>query len=275
MAEYEFVLGFKALADIIPDIVGTPLEAEHYNEMGDSEQTTLLPNGENGLMVWRKVDNWTAFTDGWRTWVNGPNGVEQRLNTERFSWETEYMHLLPAPVIEVWTSPNHWDGRPYGDPIAVVIHTMAGTERGAESWLTNRVSQTSAHWGVNLEPTDDVDAFVDLGDRAWANGILENGNRWFEIYDGPVNGFTENPNNWTVSIETEDLGSPNTPVTDAQFDRTVHVGQLSVARYPTIKYLLAHRAISPRSRPNCPGKRWLASGKFDKLAQALELLPIM
>jgi hypothetical protein len=39
-------------------------------------------------MVWRKADNWTAFTDGYRTWLNGPLGLQSRLNTECFSWET-------------------------------------------------------------------------------------------------------------------------------------------------------------------------------------------
>jgi hypothetical protein len=39
------------------------------------------------LLVWRKADNWTAFTDGYRTWLNGPQGLQQRLNTELFPWE--------------------------------------------------------------------------------------------------------------------------------------------------------------------------------------------
>jgi hypothetical protein len=38
-------------------------------------------------MVWRKADNWTAFTNGHRTWVNGPFGVMERPNEERFEWE--------------------------------------------------------------------------------------------------------------------------------------------------------------------------------------------
>jgi hypothetical protein len=41
----------------------------------------------NGLLLWRKLDNWTAFTDGVRWWVNGPLGLQQRLNDQRFSWE--------------------------------------------------------------------------------------------------------------------------------------------------------------------------------------------
>jgi hypothetical protein len=78
-----FVLGFKTLHDLIPDIVGDCLVDEHVNPRnGDSLQETT-----RGLMVWRKADNWTAFTDGYRTWINGPYGLQTRLNTERFPWE--------------------------------------------------------------------------------------------------------------------------------------------------------------------------------------------
>ena len=82
-AECQFVLGFKILRDLVGhDIVGACLESEHYNATGDSVQQTT-----GGLLVWRKADNWTAFTDGYHTWINGPNGLVQRLNTERFDWE--------------------------------------------------------------------------------------------------------------------------------------------------------------------------------------------
>lgn len=79
----QFVLGFATLRDLIGhDIVGDCLENEHYAANGNSEQRTT-----GGLLVWRKSDNWTAFTDGYRTWINGPHGLQQRLNTERFPWE--------------------------------------------------------------------------------------------------------------------------------------------------------------------------------------------
>lgn len=79
----QFVLGFAALHDKLPTIVGACVENEHTNvATGDSLQQTV-----NGLLVWRKADNWTAFTNGAHTWVNGPYGIQERLNTERFSWE--------------------------------------------------------------------------------------------------------------------------------------------------------------------------------------------
>ena len=85
-ANCQFVLGFATLRDLIGhDIVGECLDNEHYNAIGDSNQHTT-----GGLLAWRKADNWTAFTDGYRTWVNGPNGLQQRLNTERFEWEADY-----------------------------------------------------------------------------------------------------------------------------------------------------------------------------------------
>ncbi|MCL5959518.1 MAG: hypothetical protein M1358_09435 [Chloroflexi bacterium] len=78
-----FVLGFQTVHDLIPDIVGNCKVNEHYNPAnGDALQETT-----GGLLVWRKADNFTAFTDGYRTWVNGPFDLQQRLNTERFDWE--------------------------------------------------------------------------------------------------------------------------------------------------------------------------------------------
>jgi predicted metalloprotease len=82
-ASCQFRLGFKTIKDTIPDIVGACLENEHHNPAnGDALQQTT-----KGMLAWRKSDNFTAFTDGHRSWVNGPNGLQSRLNTERFSWE--------------------------------------------------------------------------------------------------------------------------------------------------------------------------------------------
>ncbi|RPJ29054.1 MAG: hypothetical protein EHM35_13450 [Planctomycetaceae bacterium] len=80
-----FVLGFAALAGFLGGTAGEPVEDEHHNpENGDSLQETT-----GGLMVWRKADNWTAFTNGSWTWVNGPYGVQERDNSARFSWEAQ------------------------------------------------------------------------------------------------------------------------------------------------------------------------------------------
>jgi hypothetical protein len=78
-----FKMGFAALRGMIPSVVGGCIENEHHNpENGDALQRT-----SGGLLVWRKADNFTAFTDGSRTWVNGPYGLQSRSNSERFAWE--------------------------------------------------------------------------------------------------------------------------------------------------------------------------------------------
>jgi hypothetical protein len=70
-----FVLGFATLRALVGvAVVGECLEDEHHNpDNGHALQATT-----GGLLVWRKVDNWTAFTDGFRTWIDGPFGLQQR-----------------------------------------------------------------------------------------------------------------------------------------------------------------------------------------------------
>src|SRR4051812_19453517 len=71
-----FRLGFATLHDLIPEIVGGCLENEHLDRAsGNTVQATT-----NGLMVYRPCDNWTAFTNGATTWINGPYGVQSRPN---------------------------------------------------------------------------------------------------------------------------------------------------------------------------------------------------
>lgn len=88
----EFRLGFAAMKLALPDTVGECVEDERHNPgNGDGLQQTT-----RGLLVWRKADNYTAFTDGFRTWISGPVGVAERLNAERFSWEND-----PADLVQL------------------------------------------------------------------------------------------------------------------------------------------------------------------------------
>ena len=74
----EFRSGFKTLYDLLPDVVGECLENERATEEGTQQRTT------GGLLVWRRSDNWTAFTDGYRTWSIGPQGLQQQSNAAGF-----------------------------------------------------------------------------------------------------------------------------------------------------------------------------------------------
>ena len=105
-ADCELASGFATLKALIdeaegPGKVGTCLENRHVNpENGDVLQQTT-----SGLLVQRAADNRTAFTDGYRTWINGPNGLQARLNTERFDWEGQpelgTVTVAPGEAIQI------------------------------------------------------------------------------------------------------------------------------------------------------------------------------
>lgn len=78
----QYELGFATLASELAGVAGSCLENQGYAPNGDAHQ-----HSTGGLLVWRKADNWTAFTNGNETWINGPQGLARRSNSERFDWE--------------------------------------------------------------------------------------------------------------------------------------------------------------------------------------------
>jgi hypothetical protein len=90
-----------------PPIVGDCTDDESYDAAtGDAVQHTTAHHGNGGLLVWRKADNWTAFTDGAITWLNGPNGLQSRPNAgPLFPWESAPAANPPpdsSPVTADW-----------------------------------------------------------------------------------------------------------------------------------------------------------------------------
>lgn len=174
--------------------------------------------------------------------------------------------LPDPPPIAFIGSPNHWSGWGGHHPIAIVIHTMAGNLAGTDSTFNDPNvpdnKRVSAHFGVSLKGV--VHQYVSLDDRAWANGVLETGNTWWD-HSGV------NPNSLTVSIETEDLRDNATPVSDALYTAVAGLVRLIVAKHPTISFLTSHHVISPESRHNCCGKRWTASTAPDSVSRMAQL----
>jgi hypothetical protein len=82
-AECTFEFGFRELHDLIPDVTGDcQHDASYASTDGDGIQPTA-----NGVMIWRKAHNLILFTNGWRTWLLGPCGLQSRANGERLPWE--------------------------------------------------------------------------------------------------------------------------------------------------------------------------------------------
>jgi N-acetyl-anhydromuramyl-L-alanine amidase AmpD len=175
-----------------------------------------------------------------------------------------------TPVIRRWQSLNSWVGRPYGPPIAFVLHTEAGGQSGTVSEFLSSAAQFSTHYAAGLDGS--LDCYIDAGDRAWSNGILEPGNSWSPIAGECGIDPSLNPNHITVTCETEDGGDVEQPVTDEQFNAVLYAGWEARLRFPhSLRFLARHSDISPQSRTQCPGDRWIASGRFQALAEALGL----
>ena len=65
----------------------------------------VLQDTTHGVLVKRAVDARVAFTDGFLTWMNGPDGMEARLNTERFPWEDTTASPGVSPANQNSTTP--------------------------------------------------------------------------------------------------------------------------------------------------------------------------
>jgi hypothetical protein len=104
-----------------PQLVGSCIEDEHHDpQSGDALQRTT-----GGLLDWRKADNWTAFTDGARTWINGPSGLAYRLNDQLFSWEADAAAFPPTPNAGPRCGTERWPVKTLSDPQASAVNTAS------------------------------------------------------------------------------------------------------------------------------------------------------
>lgn len=170
-------------------------------------------------------------------------------------------HLYPHEVKWIGST-NYTLWRSGWDVRAIVLHTMGGYLAGSDAWFNNPSSQVSAHFGIGLN--GDIHQYVDLNNTAWANGILESGNKWQFRFG------STNPNYRTVSIETEDRADPTTPVTQKQFDAVLYTCTLVSEAFVHCDGIVPHYYISPQTRPNCPGDRWM-NGRIQELAKEVGL----
>jgi glucose/arabinose dehydrogenase len=157
----QYVLGFKTLHDAIPTVVGDCTEDQAFAANGDAQQHTT-----KGLLAWRKADNFTAFTDGFQSWVNGPQGVQERLNTQRFPWEAGGgahrapldSAVRPANVgVQViatglrvpWALDTAPDGRVFFTERGGRIRVMQQGAVQPQPWATLDVTQQAgSEWGL-------------------------------------------------------------------------------------------------------------------------------
>ncbi|MFN8473759.1 MAG: hypothetical protein U0822_16335 [Anaerolineae bacterium] len=165
----QYQLGFLNIYNQIPEIVGACVTNEVYDANGNSNQMTA-----NGMLQWRKADNFTAFTDGYRTWVNGPCGLEMRLNTQRFPFEAnpEQLPYVPSgcPAGNVMAPPA-----PVPPPVpppttapAPGATPEASINFWADSQTVTKGECTTVHWDVQY-----IDRVYFEGDGVTGQGSKE------------------------------------------------------------------------------------------------------
>ncbi len=154
-----FQLGFKALHDLIPDVVGECLDNEQHNPAtGITQQSTT-----NGRLTWRKAENWTGFTDGQRTWINGPQGLQQRLNSERLPWEA----AAPASVETQRLTLDQLRNAEYHLPLLGDEDTPIQFTDGQGQFVFGEGATERVHAGL----VNDTVAFGDLDGDAIADAV--------------------------------------------------------------------------------------------------------
>ena len=84
----------SAACVLVPQAAGLERGLERRTIGACTSAPATAPNGDvvqpttTGLIVVRVLDGHAAFTDGVRTWVDGPSGIQRRMNGDRFDWET-------------------------------------------------------------------------------------------------------------------------------------------------------------------------------------------
>lgn len=97
---------------------------------------------------------------------------------------------------------NYRKGKIPRDVRAVTLHIAEGSEKAVDSWFAQDESDVSAHFLVGLD--GEIRQYVSIHDIAYANGrILK------PTWKGLLG--TRNPNDYTVSIEHEGLGTTKWP----------------------------------------------------------------
>ena len=82
-----YITGFQMLVDAVPQAAGMCTEQGHYWEPG-ADPRDFVQHTTTGLFVRRAFNDEPGFTNGYLSWVVGPQGqVLSRLNTDQFDWE--------------------------------------------------------------------------------------------------------------------------------------------------------------------------------------------
>jgi PASTA domain len=155
-----FILGFQTLHDLDPADIGDCTDNQVFPPNGDAQQRTT-----KGLMAWRKADNGTAFTNTYMSWINGPSGLVNRLNTDRFSWEgadapqpTATPTAASAPTAQA-------------SPTGFVVPNVVGMDWSKALGVVNAAGLATPQWAMcyRVDQTKTYESVLDQQPAAGTN----------------------------------------------------------------------------------------------------------
>lgn len=102
-----FAEDFAQLRDMIGHhIVGDCSWNERVNHANGDRYQATGSGFQSGMMVWRQADGRVMWTDGSHTWILGPDGLQKRINWQRFPWELDYTPDIAATPLPVVVQPT-------------------------------------------------------------------------------------------------------------------------------------------------------------------------
>lgn len=151
-------------------------------------------------------------------------------------------------------------------PELIVIHIMAGSLKGTDSWFANPVSKVSAHYGVGFH--GEIHQYVQEKNKAWHAGGVNAPN--FKLFKNGVN-----PNEYTIGIECEGYDLKDAP--QAQLTALAALVADICTRNSILidrDHIIGHYQINSVSRPNCPSTDKTVLDKIVSMADPIVQVPV-
>lgn len=167
------------------------------------------------------------------------------------------MNIIQKP------SPNFKEGRGiFTKPEIIVIHIMAGSLAGTDSWFANSISQVSSHYGVGFN--GEIHQYVKEEDTAWTQGLKVPpiNKPLFKLYK---EGF--NPNQYCIGIENEGEDLAKAPI--EQLNALVSLIRTISTRWGIPidrEHIIGHYEVDPVRKPFCPSPDKSILDKIVKMA---------
>lgn len=166
-------------------------------------------------------------------------------------------------IIQKYT-PNFGKRNGY-KPEIIVIHIMAGTLQGTDSWFADPASGVSSHYGIGFH--GEVHQYVKEEDRAWHAGTVSKPS--FKLYKEGVN-----PNEYSIGIEHEGNDLSIAPISQLEASASLIRDICTRWAIPVDReHIIGHYQIRS-TKPSCPATDKSVIDKLIAMVKPEELVSI-